>query len=148
MNSAAAVDLQSTLSPDVARAVRLADWLDGHYIDPVLGLVLPGAGDFAMSVVGLYPVFVAWRHRMPAVVIARMLRNLAIDALLGTVPLIGDAFDFVWRAHRKNADLLLARHVLGPSPAKDWAVVIASVLALLLAVAIPVALAVALFKHL
>jgi hypothetical protein len=138
----------AAISPDVARAVRMADWLDGRFIDPVIGLVLPGAGDLAMSVAGLYPVFVAVRHRMPAVVIARMLRNLAIDALVGAVPVLGDAFDFVWRAHRKNADLLLQRHVLGPSPARDWAVVLLSVAALLIAIALPIALAVFIGRHL
>ncbi len=138
----------AAVSPDVARAVRMADWLDGRFIDPVVGLVLPGAGDFAMSLAGLYPVFVAARHRMPAVVIARMLQNLAIDALVGAVPLLGDAFDFFWRAHRKNADLLLQRHVLGPSPLRDWAVVIAWLMALVLAIALPVALLVMVARRL
>jgi hypothetical protein len=139
---------EMAVSPDVLRAVRMADWLDGRFIDPVVGLVLPGAGDLAMSVVGLYPVLVAARHRMPAIVIARMLRNLAVDALVGAVPVLGDAFDFVWRAHRMNADLLLQRHVLGPSPWRDWAVVLASLLALIIAAALPIVLAVAVFRHL
>jgi hypothetical protein len=115
----------------------LADWLDDRYIDPIVGFVLPGAGDLLMSAVGLYPVYLAIRHKLPAVVVARMIRNLAIDALVGAIPLLGDAFDVVWKAHRKNADLLLERHALGPSPLRDWAAVIGAVLVLLIAVAIP-----------
>ncbi len=57
--------------------------------------------------------------------------------MVGAVPIVGDAFDFVWKANRKNADLLLERHVLGPSPARDWAAVVLSVAALLLALAAP-----------
>ena len=123
---------------DVARAVTLADWLDDRYLDPLIGLVLPGAGDLAMATVGLYSVWVAVRHRLPAIVVARMLRNLAIDLVVGAIPILGDLFDFVWKAHRKNADLLLERHALGPSPFRDWAVVIGSALALLVALAAPI----------
>jgi hypothetical protein len=80
---------------------------------------------------------VAIRHKLPAVVVARMLRNLAVDALVGLVPILGDAFDVVWKAHRKNADLLLERHELGPSPFRDWAAVLGAALVLLVAVAAP-----------
>jgi Domain of unknown function (DUF4112) len=137
--NASATPLTARIDRDVAIAVRLADWLDDRYIDPIVGLILPGAGDLAMTVVGLYPVWVAIRHRMPGIVVARMLKNLAIDLVFGAVPIAGDVFDFVFKAHRKNADLLVERHVLGPSPARDWAVVVAAALALLLAIAAPFA---------
>jgi hypothetical protein len=122
---------------DIATAVRLADWLDDRYIDPIIGFVFPGAGDLVMAMVGLYPVWVALRRRLPGIVVARMLKNLAIDLLFGLVPFVGDAFDFVFKAHRKNADLLLERHLLGPSPARDWAVVLAAALAFVVALAAP-----------
>jgi hypothetical protein len=122
---------------DVARAITLAEWLDDRFLDPIVGLVLPEVGDLAMAVVGLYIVFVAIRHRMPAIIVARMLRNIAIDLFVGAIPVVGDAFDFVWKAHRKNADLLLERHVLGPSDLRDWAAVLLALFALVVAVAAP-----------
>jgi hypothetical protein len=130
-------ELDDPRGRDVARAVKLAYWLDDRYLDPIVGLALPGAGDLAMAAVGLYPVFVALRHRMPAIVVARMVRNLAVDLLVGAIPVVGDAFDFVWKANRKNADLLLERHVLGPSPLRDWASVILAILLFLVAVSAP-----------
>lgn len=136
------------LPPDIAMAVRMADWLDDRYIDPVLGLVLPGAGDLLTTLAGLYPVAVALRRRMPAVIVARMLRNLAIDLFVGLVPVLGDAFDFFFKAHRKNADLLLERHVLGPSPLADWAAVLSAALVLLLLLAVPFVVAGLLIEHL
>ena len=136
------------LPPDIALAVRMADWLDDRYIDPALGLVLPGAGDLLTTLVGLYPVAIALRRRMPAVVVARMLRNLAIDLVVGLVPIVGDAFDFFFKAHRMNADLLLERHVLGPSPLADWAVVVGTALVLLLLLAAPLVVAGLLISHL
>jgi hypothetical protein len=42
-----------------------------------------------------------------------MIRNVAIDGLVGAIPLIGDLFDFRWKANRKNILLLnehLAKH--------------------------------------
>jgi hypothetical protein len=129
--------LTSLVEPDVAMAVRLADWLDDRYIDPIVGLVFPGAGDVAMAVVGLYPVWVAIRRRLPGIVVARMLKNLAVDMIFGAVPIIGDAFDFVFKANRKNAELLVERHVLGPSPSRDWAVVLSAAVMFLIALAAP-----------
>ena len=35
-----------------------------------------------------------------------MLSNIAIDALVGTVPLIGDIFDFAFKAQTRNLALL------------------------------------------
>jgi hypothetical protein len=125
------------LPRDIELAMRLAEWLDDRYIDPIVGLVLPGAGDVLTTLVGLYPVAVALRRRMPAVVVARMMRNLGIDLTIGIIPIFGDAFDFVYKAHRKNADLLLERHVLGPSPAEDWIAVVVSAVVLVVLLALP-----------
>jgi Domain of unknown function (DUF4112) len=127
---------------DVALAVRMADWLDDRYIDPLVGLVLPGAGDLLFAAVGMYPVFVAMRRRMPAVVVARMIRNVAIDLLFGAIPVLGDLFDWIFKSHRRNANLLLERHVLGPSPWRDWTAVLGAVLVLVLALCIPITLVV------
>jgi hypothetical protein len=126
---------------EVALAVRMADWLDDHYIDPLVGLVLPVAGDLASAAVGIYPIYIAVRRRMPAIIAARMIRNVAIDLLLGAIPVFGDVFDFGFKAHRKNANLLLERHVSGPSPWRDWAAVLGAVLMLIVALSAPLILA-------
>ena len=47
----------------LAVAARLARWLDGRFVDPLLGLLLPGVGDLLGSALGLYPVLLAWRRR-------------------------------------------------------------------------------------
>ena len=131
---------ERAVSPDVALAVRMADWLDDRYVDPIVGFVFPGAGDLIFAVVGMYPVWVAVRRRMPAIIAARMIRNVAIDLVLGAIPVVGDVFDLVFKSHRRNANLLLERHRLGPSPWRDWAAVLGAALALVLALCVPVAL--------
>jgi hypothetical protein len=42
----------------------------------------------------------------PAHLILRMLTNVAVDGFVGAVPLVGDAFDVLWRANRRNVRLL------------------------------------------
>ena len=42
----------------------------------------------------------------PRHLVARMLGNVAIDGLVGAIPFLGDAFDVMWRANRRNMTLL------------------------------------------
>ncbi len=74
-------------------------------IDALFGLI-PGLGDVAGAVVAVYALHVARRLRAPAVIQLHMLSNVALDALGGTVPVIGDLFDFVFKAQTRNLALL------------------------------------------
>ncbi len=74
-------------------------------IDALFGLV-PGLGDVAGAMVAIYALHVARRLRAPAAIQLHMLSNVALDALVGTVPLIGDLFDFVFKAQTRNLALL------------------------------------------
>lgn len=73
--------------------------------DAILGLV-PGAGDAIGGLLGAYGLWVATRLGAPLVVLARMLFNLAVDMIGGTVPLVGDLFDIGWRGNLRNLALL------------------------------------------
>jgi hypothetical protein len=101
------------LDPEVERVRRFARILDHYMVDPILGFVLPGAGDVIGSLLGLYTVALAIRKRLSPVIIARMLLNLAIDAAIGIVPLLGDAADVAFKANEKNVALLSDRHAAG-----------------------------------
>lgn len=74
-------------------------------LDPVLGLI-PGVGDALGGVMSLGVVFLALQYGLPVQVVAKMVWNIAVDAGLGSVPAVGDVFDFAWRANRKNLELL------------------------------------------
>jgi hypothetical protein len=74
-------------------------------LDALLGLV-PGAGDAVSAGLAAYPVVVALRHRLPGSVIARLMANIAFDALAGTVPLLGDLFDVGFKANVRNQRLI------------------------------------------
>ena len=123
---------------EAARARAIARWMDTLELDPLLGLILPGLGDLAGAVIGLYVVRLAWRQRLPASVIARMIFNLALDAALGAIPLAGDLFDLAFRAHHRNAELLLERVEAHPPSWRDHLALAGAVILLLLALALPV----------
>jgi hypothetical protein len=114
---------------ELQRVQKLSRILDLYLVDPILGMIAPGAGDLAGSLVGLYAVSIALRRRMSPVIIARMLLNLSIDALLGAIPLLGDVFDLGFRAHERNVQLLAARaEVGGRATTRDWLMVVGAAL--------------------
>ncbi|HEX7664765.1 MAG TPA: DUF4112 domain-containing protein [Polyangiaceae bacterium] len=82
------------------------DWRFG--LDALVGLV-PGVGDILTSVASFSILIAAVRYRVPKITILRMAMNLAIDYLVGSIPVAGDAFDFVWKANAMNMDLLRER---------------------------------------
>ena len=81
--------------------------------DALIGLV-PGIGDAVTTAVSLWLVKEARALGAPAHLVARMLGNIAIDSVVGAVPLLGDAFDLVWKSNRRNLHLL-RRHLEGKS---------------------------------
>ena len=92
--------------------------------DPIIGLV-PWIGDVLTAVLGSAIVVKAHRLRVPGVVQIRMLLNIGIDVLVGVVPVVGDAADFLWKANTKNL-ALLERHAPQVQPATrgDWLFVV------------------------
>jgi hypothetical protein len=122
----------------VRRAVTLARWLDERWLDPIIGLVVPEAGDLMTAGVGLYIVAAGIHKGLPAVVIARMLLNLGIDVAIGAVPVLGDLLDFAYKANRKNARMLEECQP-GASTPRDWLIVVGAGLLFLLVLALPIA---------
>jgi hypothetical protein len=73
--------------------------------DSVVGLI-PGGGDLVTMVVSLYLVLHAHRLGAPQSLIVRMLGNVALDTGLGSIPVLGDVFDVLFKSNVKNMDLL------------------------------------------
>lgn len=76
-------------------------------LDPLLGLV-PGLGDGAGALLSLYVLLEAGRLGAPRWTLLRMAANVAVEAVVGAVPLLGDLFDAAWKANRRNLRLLEA----------------------------------------
>jgi hypothetical protein len=90
-------------------------------LDPIVGLV-PGFGDIITGLLSFLIVFAAWQRGLPKIAISRMVANIAIDTLLGSIPIVGDVFDSVWKSNRMNYSLLV-RYKSGARRellARDW----------------------------
>jgi hypothetical protein len=99
----------------LARLDALARLLDTAFVIPgtnvrfgieaVMRLV-PGIGDAAASALSCYLLYEAHRLGVPPRIFACMLLNVAIEGIVGAVPIAGDAFDVAFRANRRNVRLL------------------------------------------
>jgi hypothetical protein len=74
-------------------------------LDALLGLV-PGAGDALGALLSGWVIVLASRLGAPPAILVRMAGNAALDAIAGSVPLLGDLFDIGWRANSRNVALL------------------------------------------
>ncbi|HUF48575.1 MAG TPA: DUF4112 domain-containing protein [Vicinamibacterales bacterium] len=129
----------------------LAELLDNRFVipgtsirfglDPVLALV-PGVGTLVSPMFAVLLLVQGVHQHVPAVVLARMLANAFIDALIGTVPVAGHIGDIFWRANVRNLDLLVRHARPGAVPDRSDFLVAAAMAGLFgLVLIIPVVLA-------
>jgi len=74
-------------------------------IDGIIGLI-PVVGDIIATALSLFLVREARALGAPWHVVARMLGNVAVQGVVGSVPVAGDAFDVLFRANMRNARIL------------------------------------------
>lgn len=74
-------------------------------LDGILGLV-PGIGDVLSMVLSGYLIWIATELKLPQQKIWQMVRNVALDLLIGSIPVIGDVSDVFLRVNLKNLAIL------------------------------------------
>lgn len=113
---------------------QLSRWMDGLFrvpgtgwrfgLDALVGLV-PGVGDLATTAVSFYILASGVRYRVSKVTLLRMAANVAVDYVLGSVPVVGDFFDAFWKSNQMNVELLRKRATVAPGEeakarTSDW----------------------------
>jgi hypothetical protein len=98
--------------------------------DAILGLI-PGAGDIIAGLLASYGLIAGFRLGAPAPVLLRMLGNIALDTVIGAIPILGDLFDIGWKGNLRNLALLDRwvadpAHVASRSAALIWGIGIAT----------------------
>jgi len=111
-------------------------------LDGIIGLV-PGLGDVLAGVLSLIIPLAAWVRGVPYITLVRMLVNISIGLLVGTIPIAGDAFDIFWKANRRNYRLL-TRSIAEPRRHtwRDWGFLLVLLAGIGAVFAIPLALTV------
>src|SRR5258708_7179181 len=112
-------DLQTQKQIEVEKSLdQLAFYLDDLFripgvgwrfgLDGLIGLI-PSVGDTLTSFASFYILIAGVRYGVPKITLLRMALNIAIDYLVGSIPVIGDAFDFVWKSNKMNMNLIRTR---------------------------------------
>jgi Domain of unknown function (DUF4112) len=78
-------------------------------LDSIVGLI-PVIGDVVTAAMGAYIVWEGRNLGMSKWQLVRMSGNVAIDTAVGAIPLVGDAFDFVFRSNSRNLRII-KRHL-------------------------------------
>jgi hypothetical protein len=116
----------------------LSRWMDSAFevpglgwrfgLDPLIGL-FPVFGDLITSFISLYILAVAQHYQIPRSTKLRMGLNIAIDYVVGAIPILGNFFDFAWKANDLNLKLL-ERSIAAAGPREraqqnvwDWLII-------------------------
>jgi len=76
--------------------------------DALIGLI-PNVGDMATSLASFYILVAGVRYGVPKITLLRMAFNIGLDYVVGSIPFIGDAFDFFWKSNKQNMELIRER---------------------------------------
>ena len=100
---------------DLARLDRFANLMDSRFripgtswrfgLDTIIGLV-PGAGDLVTVGPQAWLIWQGYRMGASRATLLRMAANAGVDLTLGSVPIVGDVFDMVFKANMRNVRLL------------------------------------------
>jgi hypothetical protein len=83
-------------------------------LDPILGLV-PGGGDTISAALSAYIIIEAALMGLPRAALVRMVINLALDTVVGTLPILGDIFDVFSKANLRNMQIV-ENYAKAPEP--------------------------------
>lgn len=135
--------MRSDKQPSIKYVASLIKLMDAQFripgtkirfgLDPLIGLV-PGLGDFAGFVVSACILVLLAKNGASGFVLARMSLNIILDSVLGSIPVIGDIFDFAFKANQRNLKLLEEHYVEGKHQGGAWKLVVPLLLFLLLVV--------------
>ncbi|NUB92492.1 DUF4112 domain-containing protein [Haloterrigena sp. SYSU A558-1] len=102
----AAISRMRTVARALDEGFRLPGTNFRFGLDPIVG-ILPGAGDTATALVSLYIVAESARMGVSQSTLLRMLANIAVDTIGGSVPILGVLFDAFWKSNKWNVKLAI-----------------------------------------
>lgn len=128
---------------DLRDVERIAKLMDSQFripgtgfrfgLDGLIGLI-PGVGDLSTFAVSAYMLTIMAKNGASGFVLARMIVNVLLDAAIGSIPLLGDLFDMVFKSNLRNLRLMQQHYREGRHRGSAWKVIVPVLLILLLIV--------------
>jgi Domain of unknown function (DUF4112) len=84
-------------------------------VDALIGLI-PGVGDWLGLGISTVLVMAIMRRGIGLGILFKMMGNILLDGMIGTIPLVGDIFDFRHKANRRNVEMLRRYYTENPNP--------------------------------
>lgn len=147
------VDRGASASKIRRLAERLVSLLDDRFripgtdlrfgLDPIIGILFPGIGDAVSGVGSVGLLALAFGRGVPRVVMLRMILNIAIDAVAGALPVVGDIFDVAFKANRRNYELIREHEAPDSKPSiGDYVVVTLGISVAVVSIIVPIVAAI------
>jgi hypothetical protein len=92
-------------------------------LDSLIGLI-PGVGDLSTFAVSGYMLTIMVKNGASGFVLARMILNILVDALFGSIPILGDLFDVAFKANMRNMRLMKEHYQEGRHRGSAWKVLV------------------------
>ncbi|MEK6482248.1 DUF4112 domain-containing protein [Catalinimonas sp. 4WD22] len=138
-------DTSTRETPDLNWVDNLTNLMDSRFrlpgtnfrfgLDPILGL-LPGIGDAASLLISGSLIFYMYRHGASRKAMILMIGNVLIDAIIGSIPILGNIFDFAYKANERNIRIMKRHYQEGRYQGKGTGVLVAIGLGLLAIIAL------------
>lgn len=95
-------------------------------LDPILGII-PVAGSLASFAISAGLVLTMARHGVSRKVVILMVLNILLDATIGSIPILGNIFDFAFKANQRNVNLLRRHYMEGEYQGSGTGILVAIV---------------------
>ncbi|MFD2784366.1 DUF4112 domain-containing protein [Hymenobacter rubripertinctus] len=99
-------------------------------LDPIMGLIPVVGGLPSLAISGML-ILTMLRHGASGSLVVRMVVNVVLDTLIGAIPVIGNIFDFAYKANDRNVKLLRAHYAEGKHQGSGKGLIAVLVLVLL-----------------
>lgn len=131
------------MPPALQKLKNLANLMDAKFripgtdirfgLDAIIGLI-PGAGDLTGFGISGYMIWIMAHNGASGFVLARMIFNVLLDSLFGSIPVLGDLFDIAFKSNLKNMRLMEQHYTEGRHNGSAWKVIVPALLLLFLAI--------------
>ncbi len=116
-------------------------------LDPLLNLI-PFAGNGITVIVSFMLVILMYRYGVSGKVVIKMVGNIAVDGLVGAIPVLGNIFDFYYKSNTRNIQLLSDHYGEGKHQGSAWGIMLTAAAIMMGLLILIIYLGILLFEYL